>query len=102
MVYLPHPRPRRVALLGARVQLANTIADVVDVSRTGVRIRASYEWRAGSEWPLGLEWPAALRSHLQARGVSQEELAATLGVDGRRTVLTKMAAAVCSNSSASS
>ena len=53
MVY--RPRARRVALLGARVQLAITIADVVDVSRTGVRIRASYEWRAGSEWPLVLE-----------------------------------------------
>ena len=55
MVY----RPRRVALLGARLQLAITIADVVDVSRTGVRIRASHEWRAGSEWPLVLELPAA-------------------------------------------
>lgn len=57
MVY--RPRPRRVALLGARVQLANTIADLVDVSRIGVLIRASYELRAGSEWPLVLELPAA-------------------------------------------
>jgi len=57
MVY--RPRARRVALLGARVQLAITIADVVDVRRTGVRIRASYEWRAGTEWPLVLELPAA-------------------------------------------
>lgn len=57
MVY--RPRPRRVAPLGARVQLANTIADLVDVSRTGVLIRASYELRAGSEWPLILELPAA-------------------------------------------
>ena len=55
---LYHPRSRRVALLGARVQLAITIADVVDVSRTGVRIRASHEWRAGCEWPLVLELPA--------------------------------------------
>jgi hypothetical protein len=57
MVY--RQRSRRVALLGARVQLAITIADVVNVSRTGVRIGASHEWRAGSEWPLVLELPAA-------------------------------------------
>ena len=56
MVYCP--RPRRVALLGARVQLANTIADLVNVSRTGVLIRVSYELRANSEWPLVLELPA--------------------------------------------
>jgi len=65
MVY--RPRARRVALLGARVQLAITIADVVDVSRTGVRIRASYEWRAGSEWPLVLELPAAAPVRLTGR-----------------------------------
>ena len=49
-------RPRRVALLGARVQLAQTLTDVVDVSETGVRIRVSYELRTGSEWP----WPRVL------------------------------------------
>jgi len=39
----------------------------VDVSRTGVRIRASYEWRAGSEWPLVLELPAAAPVRLTGR-----------------------------------
>ena len=61
------PRSRRVALLGARVQLAITIADVVDVSRTGVRIRASSEWRAGSEWPIVLQLPTAAPVRLTGR-----------------------------------
>jgi len=76
MVY--RPRARRVALLGARVQLAITIADVVDVSRTGVRIRASYEWRAGSEWPLVLELPAAAPVRLTGRVARCEPADASL------------------------
>ena len=54
-----HPRPRRVAPIGARAQLAHTVTDVVDVSGTGVLIRVSYELRPGSEWPLVLELPSA-------------------------------------------
>ena len=45
-----HPRPRRVAPIGARVPLAHAVTDVVDVSGTGVLIRVSDEWRPGSEW----------------------------------------------------
>ena len=70
MVY--RPRPRRVALLGARVQIAITIADVVDVSRTGVRIRASHEWRTGSEWPLVLDLPVAAPMRVIGRVVRCE------------------------------
>jgi hypothetical protein len=49
------PRPRRVAVPGARVHLANTFTDLVNVSRTGVVIRVGYELRLASEWPLMLE-----------------------------------------------
>jgi hypothetical protein len=36
---MPHPpRPRRVAPIGARVHLANTVTDVVDVSRAGALV----------------------------------------------------------------
>jgi hypothetical protein len=49
------PRSRRIALLGVRLYLANTVADVVDLSRTGVLVRAGFELRLGSEWPLVLD-----------------------------------------------
>jgi hypothetical protein len=52
------PRPRRVALPRARVQLSNTVANVVDVSRSGVLVQAGDALRSGSEWPLVLELPA--------------------------------------------
>ena len=52
------PRPPRVSTLRARVQLANTEAEFVNVSRSGVLVRVSYELHPGSEWPLLLEWPA--------------------------------------------
>lgn len=48
-------RPRRVALAGARAQLASTLADVVNVSLTGALIHTSTEQRLGAEWPLILE-----------------------------------------------
>jgi hypothetical protein len=48
-------RPPRVVLIGARVQLGNTVADVVNVSRTGVLVRAGQQLSIGSEWPLTLE-----------------------------------------------
>jgi hypothetical protein len=50
-----HPRPRRVAIAGARAHLANAQAEVVNVSRTGVLIRAPYPLRTGTDWPLTLE-----------------------------------------------
>lgn len=49
------PRPRRIAPQGARARVANADADVVNVSRTGVLIRAPYPLRTGTEWPLTLE-----------------------------------------------
>jgi hypothetical protein len=51
------PRPRRVAIRGARVPLANTLADLVNVSRTGVLMQVGYELPPGSEWPLTLAVP---------------------------------------------
>lgn len=49
------PRPRRVVLVGVRVQLTNRFADLVNLSRTGMLIRANYALRAGSQWPLVFE-----------------------------------------------
>ncbi len=65
------PRPRRVAILGARVRLAAAVADLVNVSRTGVLIRASCQLRPGGEWPLVVELPAA-RVRLSGRVVRCE------------------------------
>ncbi len=49
------PRSRRVTVVGARVRFANTVADLVNVSRSGTLIRAGDELRLGGEWPLVLE-----------------------------------------------
>lgn len=73
-----HPRPRRVAPIGARVQLAHTVADVVDVSQTGVLIRVSDELRPGSEWPLVLELPSAVPVQVTGRVVRCEPVAVSL------------------------
>jgi PilZ domain-containing protein len=72
-----HPRPRRVAPIGARVQLAHAVTDVVDVSGTGVLIRVSYEWRPSSEWPLVLELPSAAPVQVTGRVVRCESVAAS-------------------------
>jgi hypothetical protein len=48
-------RPKRIAVRGARAHVANAAAEVVNVSRTGVLIRAPYPLRTGTEWPLTLE-----------------------------------------------
>lgn len=50
-----HPRPDRVAIRGARVQLLSALADVVNVSRTGVLMHAGHELLVGSEHSLVLE-----------------------------------------------
>ena len=73
-----HPRPRRVAPIGARAQLAHTVTDVVDVSGTGVLIRVSYELRPGSEWPLVLELPSAAPVQVTGRVVRCEPVAVSL------------------------
>lgn len=54
-----HPRPRRLAMPGVRVQFGHTVADLVDLSRTGASIRTNSALRPGSKWPLVLELPAA-------------------------------------------
>lgn len=51
-----HPRPKRIAITGARAQLASMVADVVNVSRSGALIRTPYEQRPGALWPLLLEF----------------------------------------------
>jgi CheY-like chemotaxis protein len=66
------PRPPRVSMLRARVQLANTVVDVVNVSSTGMLVRVMYELPAGSEWPLLLEWPSMASMRLQGRVVRCE------------------------------
>lgn len=48
-------RPRRVPVAGARAQLAATIADVVNLSRTGVLVRTTRHQPPGAEAPLVLE-----------------------------------------------
>lgn len=53
------PRPRRVAVRGGCLRLANTTADLVNVSRTGALIRLNHELRTGGEWPLVLQLPTA-------------------------------------------
>jgi hypothetical protein len=49
------PRSRRVPIAGARARLADTIADVVNVSRTGALVRTALLQRPGAQWPLLLE-----------------------------------------------
>jgi PilZ domain len=49
------PRPRRLDMPGVRVQFGHAVADLVDLSRTGVSIRTNSTSRPGSEWPLVLE-----------------------------------------------
>jgi PilZ domain len=59
-------------MLRARVQLANTVVDAVNVSPTGILVRVMYELPAGSEWPLLLEWPSMASMPLQGRVVRCE------------------------------
>lgn len=69
-----HPRPRRVAIRGARMQFANTPADLMNVSRTGALIRLGYQPRTGGEWPLVLELPEAGPVWLTGRVVRSRRL----------------------------
>ena len=48
-------RSPRVAVPGASIQFANTIAELVNLSPTGALIRMNFELRKGGEWPLVLE-----------------------------------------------
>jgi PilZ domain len=53
------PRPRRLDMPGVRVQFGQTVADLVDLSRTGASVRTNSTLRPGSEWPLVVELSAA-------------------------------------------
>jgi NADH pyrophosphatase NudC (nudix superfamily) len=53
-------RARRVVVEDARAHLGDTIAKVVNVSRTGALVRAGTELRLGSQWPMTLELNAVV------------------------------------------
>jgi hypothetical protein len=48
-------RAIRIALPEARGQLANTVLELVNISRTGALIRSGYELLPGTVWPFVLE-----------------------------------------------
>jgi hypothetical protein len=52
-------RSPRVAVPGARIQFANTVAELINISPTGALIRMNFELRKGGEWPLVLEVPSS-------------------------------------------
>jgi hypothetical protein len=63
------PRPPRVAVNGARLQFANTVAELVNMSPSGALIRMGFELRKGGEWPLVLELPEEGQVWLNGRVV---------------------------------
>jgi hypothetical protein len=54
---MPHSRPRRVAMIGVRVRFGHSVAELMNLSRTGASIRVNSTLRCGSEWPLVFELP---------------------------------------------
>jgi hypothetical protein len=60
-------RSPRVAVPGASVQFANTVADLINLSPTGALIRMSFELRRGGEWPLALTLADGRHVWLQGR-----------------------------------
>src|SRR5436309_2430087 len=67
----PRSRSRspRVSLPGARIQFANTVAELINLSPSGALIRMSFELRRGGEWPLVLELPEGSQVWLHGRVV---------------------------------
>lgn len=59
----------RIAVTGAYMRVANTVADVVNVSPTGALVRLDFKPRLGGEWPLVLDLPAAGQVWLNGRVV---------------------------------
>src|SRR5450631_405267 len=51
-------RARRATVHGARLLVANAVAELVNISRTGALVRLGVELQAGGEWPLVLELPS--------------------------------------------
>ena len=64
-----HVRSPRVAVPGARLQFANTVAELINLSPTGALIRMNFELRKGGEWPLVLDLPKLGQVWLQGRVV---------------------------------
>ena len=62
-------RSPRVAVPGAHIQFANTVAELLNLSPTGALIRMNFELRKGGEWPLVLELPATGQIWLHGRVV---------------------------------
>jgi hypothetical protein len=62
-------RPPRVAIDGARLQFANALGELVNISPTGALIRVPFELRQGGEWPLLIELPDAGLIRLAGRVV---------------------------------
>ncbi len=62
-------RSPRVAVPGAHIQFANTVAELINLSPTGALIRMNFELRKGGEWPLVLEAPATGQLWLHGRVV---------------------------------
>ena len=62
-------RSPRVVVPGARLQFANTVAELLNLSPTGALIRMNFELRRGGEWPLVLELPQSGQVWLHGRVV---------------------------------
>jgi len=63
------PRSSRVAVPGAHIQFANTVAELINLSPSGALIRMNFELRRGGEWPLVLDLPQAGQLWLNGRVV---------------------------------
>jgi hypothetical protein len=62
-------RSPRVVVAGARLQFANTVAELLNLSPTGALIRMNFELRRGGEWPLVLDLPRSGQVWLHGRVV---------------------------------
>ena len=62
-------RSPRVVVAGARLQFADTVAELLNLSPTGALIRMNFELRRGGEWPLVLEAPQSGQVWLHGRVV---------------------------------
>jgi hypothetical protein len=69
MPHRPRSRSPRVSLPGARIQFANTVAELLNISPSGALIRMNFELRRGGEWPLVLELPEGGQVWLHGRVV---------------------------------
>ena len=62
-------RPPRVAVPGAHLTFANTVAELLNLSPSGALIRINFELRRGGEWPLVLDLPRTGQVWLHGRVV---------------------------------